>query len=333
MEYTLYDGLLTGLAALLLGCAAGFPALALLSEAAGILRKKVFMHKFAQQYARIGLLFVYAVTLAVAAAWAASHYILDFFLPDISGFWIEYEIFWDFSLYLSVIASVLMSIYYFTWKALSKIKALHMTIGILANICATAFLILLGWAFYRELLILPEIAPDLNSIFLPLAAQAFLLSLAAAAVTGMLYLLLRRSRDDFGRDYYRFALAFGARWGIMFAALSPLTCLWLFMLMEDALTYDYIAIPGAVYSLSLIIMAIILWRISRSEQPMRNKLAIIICPLFIWLIFVARFVSYLEFTNMDQGEVVIHTFIRDWPLTFQDFKGIFPQVNFLPSGQ
>ena len=130
------------------------------------------------------------------------------------------------------------------------------------------------------------------------------------------YLLIIRNRDDLGRDYYRFALGFGARWAIFFAMISPLSCIWLFLVMGSSLEFTHIAVPGAVYLGALFAFILVMFRIARSNQPMRNKAAIMLCPVLVWVILVFRLVSYLEFSNMVSEEPVVHTFVRHWPQVF-----------------
>ncbi|RQD57637.1 MAG: hypothetical protein D5R98_08760 [Desulfonatronovibrio sp. MSAO_Bac4] len=316
MEYTIYDGMLIALGVMILGCSFAIPALAFITEITGMLRARIFIDKFAQQTARLGLLFVYALGLAITAAWTASRYITDFYLPEITGFWIEYEIFWDFCLYLSILSILLFSTYFFLWNRMRRVKSLHAFTGVLAVIAVKILLALLIWAFYRELMVIPEVIPELDSIFLPILSQIYLLSLAAAAVLSLVYLLLRRNRDDFGRDYYRFALSFGAKWGILFSVFSPFACVWLYLIMDGKFDFSYTAISGAVYALTLIVMTLILWRVAVSDQPIRKKALLTLCPVLVWIIFVARMVSYLEFANMDAGKTIIYTFVRDWPVLF-----------------
>ncbi len=307
LEYSIYNGLVTALGVMILGTSFGIPALAFLSEISGILRQRVFMDKFARQTARLGLLFIYSILLAVAGAWA----IIILYLKN-PGSWIEYDIFWDFSLYLCLLSAGLFSLYYFLWDRLKKIKSFHLALGALAVLSMKTFLALLFWAVYRELMVIPEVIPELDSIFLPILAQIFIISLSGAAALTLAYLLLRRNRDDFGRDYYRFALGFGAKWAIFFILASPVTCIWLFMVAGNGFDLTYTAFPGAVYALALILMVIVLSRIIRSDQPMRNKAAIGLCPVLVWVIIVFRLVSYLELTNMISQEPVAHTFIREW---------------------
>jgi hypothetical protein len=311
LEYPIYHGLAAALAVMLVGSSFGIPALAFLSELTGHVRQKVFMDKFARQTARLGLVFIISICLSVAGIWTAFIY-----FPENSGSWLNYELFWNFSLYLCLLSGTLFSLYYFLWDRLKKIKSFHLCLGALAVLSVKLFLALLFWAIYRELLIIPDILPDLDSIFLPILAQIFLISLSAAAVLTLVYLLLRRNRDDYGRDYYRFALGFGAKWAIFFILASPLTCVWLFLVVDNGFDLTYTVIPGAVYAFALIFMAMVLCRIIKSDQPLRNKAAIGLCPILVWIILVFRLVSYLEFMNMISPEPVVHTFVRDWPLLF-----------------
>ncbi|WP_150112109.1 hypothetical protein [Desulfonatronovibrio hydrogenovorans] len=308
LEYSIYDAMSTGLAVMLMGCSTGLPAIALLSELTGIVRKKVFMDKFAAQAARLGLVFVYSVSLVVVGLWVLSS---SYFQS--AGVWVTYDIFWKTGIYLSFIASLFFSLYYFLWNRLKKHKTIHIVIGLVGLSAMKMLLALLFWGVFRELLVIPEVVPGLDSIFLPILTQVFILSAGAGASLGLVYLLVRRNRDDYGRDYYRFALGFGARWGIFFLVLSPLTCAWLFLVMPFSFDYTYTALPGAVYAGCLVLSSLVLWRIVRSPQPLRNKAAIVICPVIIWTVFVFRMVSYLEFAAMTSDEPLIQTFVRDWP--------------------
>ncbi len=311
LEYNIFDGLVTALALMLLSCSFGVPALALLSELTGIVRHKVFMDKFARQTARLGLLFIYSVLLGAAGAWGISFYYLEN-----SGVWIKYEHFWEFSLFVCLLAAILFSMYYFFWDRTKKVKSIHLFMGLLAVLSMKIFLALLFWAVYRELMIIPDLIPGTDSIFPPILAQIFIISLSGASALALVYLLVRRNRDDFGRDYYRFALNFAAKWAVFFAAVSPLTCIWLFLLLDKGFDFTYILLPGAAYALALIATALVLARIIRSDQPLRNKAAIGLCPILVWVVFVFRLVSYLEFANLTAEEPVIHTFVRDWPIIF-----------------
>ncbi len=311
MEFSIYDALVTAIAVMLLGCSFGIPAVAFLSELTGIIRQKVFMDKFAKQAARLGLLFIYSILLGVAGAWTISIYYFDN-----PGPWIKYDTFWNFNLYLCLLAAGLFSLYFFLWDKLKKIKSFHLFLGALAVLSVKIFLILLFWAFYRELMVIPEVIPGLDSIFLPILTQIFIISLSGGAALTLVYLLARRNRDDFGRDYYRFALGFGAKWALFFTLASPLTCVWLYLVMDNGFDFTYTAVPGAIYAFAVILTALVLWRIIKSDQPLRNKVAITLCPVLIWIVFIFRLVSYLEFANMISEEPVMHTFVRDWPVLF-----------------
>jgi len=86
--------------------------------------------------------------------------------------------------------------------------------------------------------------------------------------------------------------------------------------MSNAFDFTYIAVPGAIYLLAMILTILVLWRIIRSDQPLRNKASIGLCPVLVWVVLVFRLVSYLEFINMISEEPAIYTFVRDWPILF-----------------
>ncbi len=305
--FSLSDALLLSLMLAFVTGILGIPGLSFLVRATGALRKKVFMSKLALQLARLGLLFIVAVTLLTGAALAACWH---------QGWagetWLTSQQFWEAALYFCLIALIFFGLYFITWNKLSRFHLLHLFPSALAIVAAKAFLALVIWSLWREMDPLNPIWPNPESIFWPILVQVYILSLAAGSALGLLYLLHRRNRDDFGRDYYRFALGSTAKWGIFFSAISPLTCIWLFAVSREALDLYALILPGAGYGLLLTLFILGMLRIAKSTHPLRHKFTILLCPVLIWLIFTARLVSYLEMGDMVTQEDTVGTFIRAW---------------------
>jgi len=305
--FSVLDCLSIALGIMILGFFFGVPALAFLNALFGVLRKRVFMTKLARQLARLGLLIIIAVAVLSSGALLGCIYLA----PE-AGIWLEHRAFWEAALYVCLAALFFFAIYCFTWNKLSSFQPLHIVLGATGVAGSKIFLGLILWSMWRELETVSPVHPGPDSIFWPVLVQIYLLSLAAGSCLGMIYLIYRRRLDDFGRDYYRFALKCTAKWGIFFTAVSPLTCIWAFLVGRDFFYPTYMILPGIGYAALLVILILALLRIARSTQPMRHKLAVFLCPFLVWLVFTVRLVSYLEMGDMVVEEEVVSTFMSGW---------------------
>ena len=291
----------------ILACFAGVPALSLLSYLTGIARKKVFMFKLARQMARLGLLFIVSMSLACAGVLAASYY----YGPE-ADMWLEHHVFWESGIYICLVALFFFGFFGLAWNWLARVKWLHFLVGAVGAAACMLFAGMLLWAVWRELDPLSPVYPQAASVFWPIIVQVYLLSIAAGSCVGLLYLLYRRNLDDFGRDYYRFVLGYISKCGIIFAAVSPLTCVWLYFAVRDVFVPDHLLMPGALFVIFLVLAVLLLLRITRSPHPLRNKVAIIVCPVLFLLVIAVRLVSYLEVADMVADGEILGTFMRDW---------------------
>ncbi len=199
--------------------------IAVVTERLFAVRGKVFYDKCAQQIARMTLWLVgIAFALGVIATLTL-------------GFNLSPELFeppfgraMPFLLVLPVLCFILTFIYYRSWKALRKARMLHVLIGLAAGVLAlgTLFQLLL---FVRGLLLpLPGLSADAgvaevgramirdlaeeSSVWLSFIHSAAV-GLGAAGAASLAWLLLRRKRDVYGRDYYVFAVQYCARWAFV----------------------------------------------------------------------------------------------------------------------
>ncbi|GEM_PF-1134242 len=291
----------------ILACFAGVPVLSLLSYLTGIAQKKVFMFKLARQMARLGLLFIVSMSLACAGVLGASYY----YGPE-ADTWLEHHVFWESGIYLCLVALFFFGFFGLAWNWLVRLRWLHLLVGAVGGVASMLFAGALLWAVWRELDPLSPVYPEAASVFWPIMVQVYLLSIAAGSSAGLLYLLYRRNLDDFGRDYYRFVLGYISRCGIFFAVVSPLTCIWLYFAGREVFMPDHLIMPGALFVVFLVLAVLLLLRIARSPHPLRNKAAIIICPVFFLLVLAVRLVSYLEVADMAAEGDILETFMRDW---------------------
>ncbi|WP_291323410.1 hypothetical protein [Desulfonatronospira sp.] len=298
----------------ILACFAGIPAMSLLSYMTGIARKKVFTFKLARQFANLGLLFILAISLACAALMGASHY----YFPE-ADIWLKHHVFWESGIYFCLVSLLFFGVYCLAWNFLGRFKWLHLLLGTVGVIACMLFAGMLIWAVWRELDPLSPVYPEPVSVFWPIMVQVYLLSAMAGSAMGLLYLLYRRNRDDFGRDYYRFSLGFTARWGVFFAVVSPLTCVWLYLVTREVFLPDHLILPGALFVLFMVPVVLLFVRIARSPHPLRNKAAILVCPVFVLLILGVRLVTYLEVADMAGEGEVLSTFMREWMQEVEDW--------------
>ncbi len=313
MELTLYNGLTAALTIMVLGCTFAVPALALLLEISGLITGKVFMDKLAWQTSRLGVILALPLALVTGAAWLGSEYFKAFTVPDTVPGLMNPGLSEDILPGLPLISPAFLILYTLLWKKTRQFKAVHLLLGAAGTAGMLGFLSLLAWSLYRMVMNISSTLPGPESIFYSIMVQAGLISMAAAAGLSMVYLLIRRSEDDFGRDYYRFALSLVARWGMLFAALSPLVCVWTGLLIRSELDFSWLALPGAAYILALLILILFFRKISRSSQPLRHKAIIAVCPVVTWFILVARLVSWLEMSNIQMDTAMVEPFLRQWP--------------------
>lgn len=264
---------------------AGGPLMALATELLAPSRKKPFMDKLALQAANLVVMLALALGLTVCALEALARVQPErFIIPlELKPFaWLCAGAFGA--------AFVLLAAYRASWKTLGKErKKWHKLLGILCVFCTVACLVLsavLAWAvsiaplelglgrslraFWPGLTGLPK-----GSAFWPLLAQMLVAAPAAAGALCLPYLILRRTRDDFGRDYYAYVSRFAAAWTAAWAALQLASQGWLAYALRGslaplALENKALVSWGASGVLWLLAAACWLW-ISRSAAPMRLK--------------------------------------------------------------
>jgi len=287
----------------LLGMAAlGSPAIALLGEIAAKAQKKVFYDKYGQQTGALGLLLtvliliIYGVSLGIfmSKAMKADQFVLNMqsplFIPLVT-----YAVF-----------TFVGIIYFITWKKMRNLKPLHMVLGAISAVSALACV---GYAINAKLAIAlsmgsnsPEGQATANALLAPMSAMSIFLVLAAAAGLSVTYLVLRREKDDFGRDYYNFSLKLAARWSMISMAGFMACQAWLFTQLPQDIKTIVVATPLAFIWAGIIgigALCIVLWfAIARSESPLRLKgLSFVNAGLF-WIMHTLNATLYMNFFSM-----------------------------------
>lgn len=266
------------------------------NEAGGMVGKKVFLDKCAYQSAKLCLyLFV-----AFVPAMSAQFYFIG-----------KQQVYlWEgpYRLPLIVLGSLfgtallLSMVHVFTWNSLRKLKTLHWLIGFAAALCLSAALLFSGmlvrtllhsgppltdkaslWELVLELF---ERIPA-TSMLWPMLGQSVLLGFGAIGALSMAWMIVMRKRDDFGRDYYNFALSYCAYWAIG----GTLGSLGMSVLSVyegwRGMAPDLSQIPpGWLMAVAAVLpsLACLLWfLIIKSSTPMRHKFGVWLALLFLIL--------------------------------------------------
>ncbi|MCF8104858.1 MAG: hypothetical protein K9K64_05205 [Desulfohalobiaceae bacterium] len=270
------------------------------SEIRGWLSGNKFLDKFAFQVCRMSL-----VGLLVLAALAAAGFVLNLQNPA-AGQTVLADIplgLWIWPLAALGLGLVFQIFSFATWRGLKKkIKWVHLLFSLTAalGLWAGAYAALnLGLGYLSgtvpetafgilSLSWLPPIAPGM---LVPAALSFFLLGIGGGGTTAAGYLLLRRNRDDFGRDYYSRVQPLAARWGMLFL-LELFFLVWFLGTGFSASDLKGVSLIlqraeivgaglGAVFG--FVIHFFLMLSVSRSKTPLRKKGSVILGLIMSWL--------------------------------------------------
>ena len=274
---------------LILG-AAGLPLVGAIPLLQPPKRVKVFRDKFGQQTATLALL----LGLTGLVALALSGVFLHLRYPDVTAFWLAWPL---PALPLAgclLGAGALACVYRATWQGMKDRRAVHAALGMAATFLAWAFGYL-AVTFFRHFVLSPTPpAPDRAFFLPPLDSSAWLLlpqllavSLSQAGALATLYCILRRNKDDFGRDYYTYALKLGSKWavaataGAMACQAALLARLW--PVARELPTRPLIFWTSAT-AMGALALAAILWiLVIRNQHPLRLKLHLVTAWALGWV--------------------------------------------------
>ncbi len=291
--------LLINFMVLLVMATGGTPLVALVAERLGIAQKRVFLDKFASQITTMGVILGLS-SLPFAAGvwfmgWGGSWLVLYLKDPNLPLPPFSLALAGQASLLTAgfyVLTLCLLLLYKFTWKSLSKSKTLHSLLGILATLAGfgTLFLFVL---VQRMKVLFPDVHPadqDLsqfftslvneggNSAFWPLFGVSVGIIIVSAAALGLVYMVLRRKKDDYGRDYYNYGLKHCATWAVSGATICLALGGWVAAVMFPELLHLELGAPKVhLFAIGLLCMVIacICWGLVRGSQtPLRHKPAI-----------------------------------------------------------
>lgn len=268
---------------------------AFIFELRGRGKGKVFSDKLAQQLSSVGArtMLLYLV-LGGFGCWLATSGLVT---PPWRGNAIPE---WSWAALGCASASALFSLAYAAkWRWWRDRKGAHLAVGWLMVLACLGFLATLLAA---GLSVLTPSGVRLPGELFPrdklMLLWAFLMNAAALAAAlgpavGAVYLLLRRSRDDFGRDYYVFGLRSLASVGAAGAVISPAllaATAWLAYSGRLGLGHGpaLMLLPeiygcwAAAVGL-LLVAAVLLFRVRAAEIPQRCKASILLAVLCMGL--------------------------------------------------
>jgi hypothetical protein len=258
---------------------AGIPLITSLVGLSKVKRLKIFTDKFGQQaatFALLGGVWLFLVLLAGALA-------LRFLSPGLAPYYL------GLPFPLAAVAGAILAgaaaflTYRGSWQRLKTQKTLHGAIGLTATVLLWAA-VYVGLAAARPLILhLPPatgaafLLPPGNSLFWRLLALALPLSLGLAGTFTGAWLVWRRDRDDFGRDYYNFTLRLSARFGFCGHVLALCALAWLtlgLLPLAGELT-TVLAVSLGLYGTGLLLTLVCLGFIMPQENALRHKVLLV----------------------------------------------------------
>jgi len=287
----------------LLGMGAfGSPIVAVLGELAAKAKARVFYDKYGQQTASMGLiLLLILLTIygaAIGIALVKFPQLIQTFLTPTSPI---------FSAFIALGVFIVLGLPYFlTWKKMRNSKGMHIAMGVGASIAALTGISI---AVPAKLAIgmsteaaQSEAALSAMAMALPLAAMYSILIISAAAALSSTYLVIRRNKDDFGRDYYNFALKLAARWAAI-PMIGFLGCQgWLLLVLPESIKTITLSTPlGIVLGGSVALGAIctVIWiLIARSKAPLQLKGLTFLALGLFWLMHTMNATLFMNFMSM-----------------------------------
>lgn len=255
-------------------------------------RNRPGFNKLARQLAFIGLVLGWLLLIG-SRIWL---YYMQPLLEPNSLYAFMNEISW---LLLSI-GVLIVSVYYSLWGLLKNMPVLLSTIGMigaaqntiaLASILCAIRLGKLANAPGMATFALPDLFPNtFNDPLYSVACYTIPLFFGMAGAVSACWLIARRKKDDFGRDYYGQMLPFCCSWARLGWFL-----LWLMVLVSSSLqiwrnyqlhTLDMEEIIVDCSRLLFWLVPVLLWTpIIRSKVPMRLTLlafaALVVCMLFM----------------------------------------------------
>lgn len=274
---------------------AGLPVLCVVGEALAQARQRSSYDKCARQLAALAMTLAWPLTLGgLWPLWGR----LSGGLPAVPGFSETtdapaLQAAASLLIWLTLACGALcLSLYRALWRAMRPYPAAHQALGLLAAaLCYLALYGVMSMLSAGEAVARGESFPSTLAVLLFPGEQASLwdvlpflpcLTLALAGSLGALWLLIRRHRDDYGRDHYAQMLPWCTLW-----AKWAWTALWLVLAYNVGLDIWSAHLTGGAskhvdiirYAAYMALWSIpaLLWTIvARSASPLRRKLTLVL---------------------------------------------------------
>jgi len=282
------------LVAIILSTSWGSILVAWISELSAWKNKNVFRDKFAQQITRLsiwsliwGVVLMFGIihlTIQVVPQWGR-------LITNLPGKALLYP-----SLLLSS-GLLLILFYLLLWKKMKKKKPWHLGLGLLSMLSLWAgvysfFNIKMGLiSGYPQIVPTPGLwricwLPVLSTKWLLFLGHFLLLALGGSGLLGLLFLLLRRKKDNFGRDYYRYAVPLAAKWALPFAlqVIPMILALFLYFRPDKSpIAIELIFITTIISCLCFLFPIWLLIKVVQHDTPLRLKGTMILSVIMSWI--------------------------------------------------
>lgn len=278
------------------------PLLAVKAETAFLPRSRAFYDKIALQTAEAAVaLHIYLLSILGLSLFV----VMYLYQPHLT-----YPLFVQYALVLFApfAAGLFLSgAYLLLWNPLRKKRAPHLAAGYIAALYSLA-LLFLGFLLLpsaRPLLLLQSIwanpVPVLRLLLADFLASPvlwlglgclFFTGLAAGSGLAQIWLIIRRERAAYGRDYYAFAMRYQARVALFYALVSTLLAGAFFHLLRQSVPPELSQSPDLgvmLVAFGLPLCSGLIWlSIGKSDTPLRHKAGAVFACLFLFIALCAQ---------------------------------------------
>ncbi|MDL2266657.1 hypothetical protein LJC46_01545 [Desulfovibrio sp. OttesenSCG-928-G15] len=275
------------------------PVLGLVTEGVYLSKRKAFYDKCAMQASQSALVFGFFIFFVLAGG-AMLYTLQTEFNPD--------DLLGPMAGFIPPAVALIFWIFYVTaWSALKKHRVVHFLLGLigcllLLALLACGFILLANIQqpmLFHALTTQP--VPVTLALLEDFISQPFMpLMLAGLVTTGIaigaglaqLWLIVRRNKADYGRDYYAFAMRYCARFALGFTLLSLALCALTFFALKEFTPPD-LAQPQdlgiTLIAAGLPLCCCLMWfTIIKSETPLRHKPGAFFACLFLYIALCAQ---------------------------------------------
>lgn len=285
----------------------GAPVVALVSELMGGITKKPFLVRAGQHISRLaikghGLFWIAGAGLG-ATLWPLSESTAKFVQINQGML--------TLALAMPALGSMLLAAYDLSWKGAKQRRLMHFLLGCLACVSIKYgywAMVALALLVFRGIpLDMPAFIPSGSSALWPFFGLWMPLSLLLAAGLGLAYLVFRRSKDDWGRDYYRFAAPFLAKWRLVTGIASFAMLAWIVVSLKSDMNLflPQIFSPFMAAVICLALSLALSTFLALSDNPMRMKIAMLATVLLDYL--------HIAFLVLALCETLTH-YVPGWSL-------------------